>query len=104
MTDALSDKKKSLQRETKAVEKEEEKLARRRQKLEQDKEKLQHDQEVWSPSFQKWINIWALKDSMEYLQHNYILTWTAYEPLILCLFCNEWSSVLTKIVEKNEML
>ena len=28
---------------------------------------------------------------MENLQHDYILTWTAYEPLILCLSCNEWS-------------
>ena len=42
---------------------------------------------------------------MEYL-HDYILTWTAYEPLILCVSCNKWScgTVLNKIVEKNEML
>ena len=31
------------------------------------------------------------KDNMEYLQHDYILTWTAYEPLILWLSCNKWS-------------
>ena len=28
---------------------------------------------------------------IEYLQHDYILTWTPYEPLILCLSCNKWS-------------
>ena len=28
---------------------------------------------------------------MEYLQHDYILTWTLYEPLSLCLSCNKWS-------------
>ena len=38
--------------------------------------------------------LWAenekgIKDNMEYLQYDYILTWTAYEPLILCLSCNK---------------
>ena len=33
----------------------------------------------------------VLKDNMEYLQRDYILTWIAYEPLILCLSCNKWS-------------
>ena len=38
------------------------------------------------------INIHQLKIIiMEYLQHDYILTWTAYEPLMSCLSCNKWS-------------
>ena len=28
---------------------------------------------------------------MEYLQLDKILTWTPYEPLIICLSCNKWS-------------
>ena len=32
-----------------------------------------------------------VKDSMEYLQHDYMLTWTAFEPFNLCLSCNKWS-------------
>ena len=38
--------------------------------------------------------VWfIIKDTcnMEYLQHDYILTWTAYKPLISCLSCNKWS-------------
>ena len=35
-----------------------------------------------------------LKYNMGYLQHDYILTWTAYDPLILCLSCNKWSYVV----------
>ena len=31
------------------------------------------------------------KDNMEYLQHDYMLTWTTFEPFILCLSCNKWS-------------
>ena len=38
-----------------------------------------------------FLNSQVFKDNMEYLQHDYILTWTAYKPLILCLFCNKWS-------------
>ena len=33
----------------------------------------------------------TVKDNMEYLQHDKILTSTPYEPLILCLSCNKWS-------------
>ena len=49
------------------------------------------------------IIIFNTKDNMECLQHNYILTWVAFKPFILCLSCNKWSCiVLIKIVEKNE--
>ena len=41
---------------------------------------------------------------MEYLQHDYMLIWTASEPLIVCLSCNNEVVVLIKIAEKNEML
>ena len=44
------------------------------------------------------------KDNMEYLHHDYILTWTAYESLILYMFIPNEVEVLIKIVEKNEML
>ena len=40
-------------------------------------------------------------DNMEYLQHDYILTWTAYEPLILCLSRNKWSCGIYQKAEKN---
>ena len=37
--------------------------------------------------------MFVFKDNMEYLQHDYILTWTASEsePFILCLSGNKWS-------------
>ena len=44
----------------------------------------------WSEFFR--VNVFHyLKDNMEYLQHDYILKWTAYEPLILWLSCKKWS-------------
>ena len=39
----------------------------------------------------EWREVDTLKDNMEYLQHDYMLMWTASEPLILCLSCNKWS-------------
>ena len=53
-----------------------------------------------------------------HLQHDYILTWTAYEPLILCLSCNNevfgthenWSEkkemlwILTKMLQRINIL
>ena len=41
---------------------------------------------------------------MEYLQHDSTLTWTAFEPFILCLSCKKWSCGTYQIVEKNEIL
>ena len=42
---------------------------------------------------------------MEYLQHEYIVTWTAFEPLIFFVSCiNKFSCGIIKIFEKNYAL
>ena len=41
--------------------------------------------------YQNQATIIGLKIIWSTMQHDYILTWTAYEPFILCLSCNKWS-------------
>ena len=45
-----------------------------------------------------------IKDNMENLQHDYMLTWTAFEPLFYVYPVINEVVVLIKIFEKNEML
>ena len=46
----------------------------------------------------------VIKDNMESLQHDKILTWIPYEPLIYVYPVINEAVVPIKIVEKNEML
>ena len=38
-----------------------------------------------------WTIYFMFKDNMEYLQHDYMLTWVTFEPFTLCLSWNKWS-------------
>ena len=50
------------------------------------------------------VLLYTFKDNIEYLQHDYMSTWTAFEPFIYVYPVINEVVVLIKIVEKNEML
>ena len=55
-----------------------------------------------SQLFRFSFNFHLFKDNMEYLQHEYMWTWAAFEPFILCLSCNKWSCqwYLSKLLKR----
>ena len=44
----------------------------------------------WSVETKDGFWLKSLKDNIKYLQHQYMLTWAAFESFILCLSCNKW--------------